>query len=190
MTKRKNKGSALGNALDHLLEERDNWDSGSFSELFQGLKKQLMERILERELETQLGYSKHEKTGGSNRRNGRSEKTIITGTGSIPVEIPRDREGKFEPILIPKHQRRFPEMDEKIMAMYVRGMSMRDIQATLEEIYGVKASPELISEVTDEVLETVTGWQNRTLNSHYPIVYVDALWVKIKEQNQICNKAI
>jgi putative transposase len=190
MTKRKNKNSALGNVLDHLLEERDNWDSASFSDLFQGLKKQLMERILERELDTQLGYSKHEKTGVSNRRNGSSEKTIITETGPIPVEIPRDREGKFEPILIPKHQRRFPEMDEKIMAMYARGMSMRDIQATLEEIYGVKASPELISEVTDEVLETVSSWQNRSLNTHYPILYVDAIWVKIKDQNQICNKAI
>ena len=150
MTKVK-KNPILASALDTLIKERENWDSGSFSDLFHDIKKQLMERILEREMETQLGYEKHGSQVASNRRNGTSEKTIITETGPVNIDIPRDREGDFEPILIPKHQRRFPEMDQKIITMYAKGMSVRDIQSTLEELYGVKASPELISEVTDEV---------------------------------------
>ena len=189
MTKVK-KNPILASALDTLIKERENWDSGSFSDLFHDIKKQLMERILEREMETQLGYEKHGSQVASNRRNGTSEKTIITETGPVNIDIPRDREGDFEPILIPKHQRRFPEMDQKIITMYAKGMSVRDIQSTLEELYGVKASPELISEVTDEVLDSVTSWQNRPLNTHYPILYLDAIQVKIKDQGHVRNKAI
>lgn len=189
MTKAK-KNPLLADALDTLIEGRENWDSGSFSDLFHDIKKQMMERILEKEMETQLGYKKHGTQVGSNRRNGTSEKTIVTATGPVSIDIPRDREREYEPVLIPKHQRRFPEMDQKIIAMYAKGMSMRDIQATLEELYGVKASPELISEVTDGVLESVTSWQNRPLNTHYPILYLDAIQVKIKDQGHVRNKAI
>ena len=189
MTKTK-KNPLLEEALDSLIKGRDEWDSSSFSDLFHDIKKQLMERILEKEIETQLGYEKHGAKVGDNRRNGTSEKTIITEAGPVNINIPRDREGEFEPILIPKHQRRFPEMDQKIITMYARGMSMRDIQATLEELYGVKASPELISQVTDEVLESVGAWQNRPLNTHYPILYLDAIHVKIKDQGHVKNKAI
>ena len=189
MAKQK-KNPALINALDALIQEKESWDSGSFTDLFHDIKKQLMERILEKEMEVQLGYSKHEESGVSNRRNGSSQKTILTETGPVSIDIPRDRAAEFNPILIPKHKRRFPEMDQKIITMYARGMSMRDIQATLEELYGVKASPELISEVTDEVLESVSAWQNRPLDSHYPIVFLDALYVKIKDQGHVINKAI
>lgn len=189
MTKAK-KNPLLENALDTLIKERGNWDTASFSELFHDIKKQLMERILEKEMEAQLGYEKHGSQVASNRRNGTSEKTIITQTGPVNIDIPRDREGEFEPILIPKHQRRFPEMDQKIITMYAKGMSMRDIQSTLEELYGFKASPELISQVTDDVLESVTSWQNRALNTHYPILYLDAIQVKIKDQGHVRNKAI
>lgn len=188
MTKVK-KNPLLEEALDAMIKGKD-WDSASFSDLFHDIKKQLMERILQKELETQLGYEKHGSVSGENRRNGTSEKTIITESGPVNVSIPRDREGEFEPILIPKHQRRFPEMDQKIITMYARGLSTRDIQATLEELYGVKASPELISEVTDEVLDSVSIWQNRPLNTHYPIVYLDAIQVKIKDQGHVRNKAI
>jgi putative transposase len=189
MTKTK-KNPLLEEALDTLIKGRDQWDSSSFSDLFHDIKKQLLERILEKEIETQLGYEKHGAMVGDNRRNGTSEKTIITEAGPVNINIPRDREGEFEPILIPKHQRRFPEMDQKIITMYARGMSMRDIQATLEELYGVKASPELISQITDEVLESVGAWQNRPLNTHYPILYLDAIHVKIKDQGHVKNKAI
>jgi putative transposase len=189
MTKRKPK-TPLDNAMDSLLDQRENWDSASFSDLFHDIKKQLMERILDREMESQLGYDKHAQSDSKNRRNGSSQKTILTQTGPVNLDIPRDREGAFQPVLIPKHQRRFPEMDQKIIAMYARGMSMRDIQSTLEELYGIKASPELISEVTDEVLDTVTAWQTRPLQTHYPILYLDAIQVKIKDQNQVRNKAI
>ena len=189
MTKTK-KNPLLEEALDTLIKGRDEWDSSSFSDLFHDIKKQLMERILEKEIETQLGYEKHGAKVGDKRWNGTSEKTIITEAGPVNINIPRDREGEFEPILIPKHQRRFPEMDQKIITMYARGMSMRDIQATLEELYGVKASPELISQVTDEVLESVVAWQNRPLNTHYPILYLDAIHVKIKDQGHVKNKAI
>lgn len=188
MTKRK--VTPFQSAIDEVIRGQENWDSKSFSELFHSLKKEVMERILEREMEVQIGYEKGDKSPSLNRRNGTSDKTIMTETGPVNISIPRDRDGEFEPLLIPKHQRRFPEMDEKIIAMYARGMSVRDIQATLEELYGVKASPELISEVTDEVLETVTLWQNRPLNALYPIMYLDALQVKIKDQNQVVNKAI
>jgi putative transposase len=188
MTKRK--ATPFQSAIDDIIRGQENWDSKSFSELFHSIKKEVVERILEREMEVQIGYEKHAESPTSNRRNGTSDKTIITETGPVNIAIPRDRDGAFEPLLIPKHQRRFPEMDEKIISMYARGMSVRDIQATLEELYGVKASPELISNVTDEVLETVTLWQNRPLNSLYPIMYLDAIQVKIKDQNQVVNKAI
>lgn len=186
----KRKVSPFQSAIDEVIRGKESWDSKSFSDLFHSIKKEVMERILEREMEVQIGYEKGDKSPSLNRRNGTSDKTIITETGPVNIAIPRDREGAFDPILIPKHQRRFPEMDEKIIAMYARGMSVRDIQATLEELYGVKASPELISEVTDEVLETVTLWQNRPLNTLYPIMYLDALQVKVKDQNQVVNKAI
>lgn len=188
MTKRK--ATLFQSAIDDLIRGQENWDSKSFSELFHSIKKEVVERILEREMEVQIGYEKHDSSPSSNRRNGTSDKTIITETGPVNIAIPRDRDGAFEPLLIPKHQRRFPEMDEKIISMYARGMSVRDIQATLEELYGVKASPELISNVTDEVLETVTLWQNRPLSILYPIMYLDAIQVKIKDQNQVVNKAV
>ena len=189
MTKAK-KNPVLANALDSLLQERDTWDSASFSDLFHDLKKHLMERILEREMQTQLGYEKYEPSSSDNRRNGTSQKTVITGTGLVNLDIPRDRAGEFEPVLIPKHQRRFPEMDQKILTMYAKGMSVRDIAETLEELYGVKASPELISSVTDEVINAITAWQSRPLNNHYPILYLDAIQVKIKDQGHVRNKAI
>ena len=189
MTKVK-KSPILGNALDEIIKGREAWDSGSFSDLFHEIKKELVEKILEKEMESQLGYEKNGESLSSNRRNGTSGKTIITQTGPIDINIPRDREGEFEPILIPKHQRRFPEMDQKVICMYARGMSVRDIQSTLEELYGIKASPELISEITEGVLESVTAWQNRPLDTHYPILYLDAIQVKVKDQGHVRNKAI
>jgi putative transposase len=189
MTKRKQK-SALDLAIDTLLNQQESWDSASFGDMFHALKKQLMERVLEREMDVHLGYPRHATPLAENRRNGASSKTIITQSGTVSLDIPRDRDGAFIPRFVPKHQRRFPEMDQKIMALYARGLSVRDIQSALEDIYGVEVSPDLISQVTDEVLETVSAWQSRPLNSHYPILYLDAIHVNIKDNGQVKNKAV
>src|SRR4051812_15717504 len=156
-------------------------------------KKALIERALGAEMSHHLGYpsgaSKPE-TGSGNQRNGRSAKTVLAGDGPLRIEVPRDRAGSFEPLLIAKHERRFTGFDDKIIAMYARGMTMREIQAFLEEQYGVEVSPELISTVTDAVMSEVTAWQARPLEPMYPVVFFDALRVKIREDAVVRNKAI
>jgi transposase-like protein len=154
-------------------------------------KKALIERALGAELTHHLGYpagAKPEAAG--NLRNGVSGKTVLTEEGPLRIDVPRDREGSFEPILIPKHERRFTGFDDKIVAMYARGMTMREIQGFLAEQYGVNVSPEFISSVTDAVMEEVTAWQSRPLEPMYPVVFFDALRVKIKEDAVVRNKAI
>jgi putative transposase len=125
-----------------------------------------------------------------NHRNGTSPKTVDTGSERVILDIPRDRHGRFDPVLIAKYQRRFPGFDDKIIAMYARGMSTRDIQAHIEEIYGIGISPELVSAVTDSVIEHVTAWQSRPLESTYAVVYFDALRVKIRDEGMVRNKAV
>jgi transposase-like protein len=150
-------------------------------------KKALIERVMGAELGHHLGQADGE---GGNHRNGTSAKTVITGEGSVRVDIPRDREGSFNPILIPKHERRFTGFDDKIIAMYARGMTMREIQGFLLESYAVEVSPEFISSVTEAVMAEVTAWQSRPLEAMYPVVFFDALRVKIKEDGVVRNKAI
>jgi len=156
-------------------------------------KKALIERALGAEMSHHLGYpsgaSKPEASGG-NQRNGRSAKTVLAGDGPLRIEVPRDREGSFEPVLIPKHARRFTGFDDKIVAMYARGMTMREIQGFLLESYAVEVSPEFISSVTDAVMAEVGAWQARPLEPMYPVVFFDALRVKIKEDAVVRNKAI
>lgn len=155
-------------------------------------KKALIERAMEGELSHHLGYApgaaKPEEA--SNHRNGKSGKTVLTDDGPLRIEVPRDRDGSFEPVLIPKHERRFTGFDEKIIAMYARGMTMREIQGFLLESYGVEVSPEFISSVTDAVMAEVTAWQSRPLEQMYPVVFFDALRVKIREDAVVRNKAI
>jgi len=160
--------------------------------LLKQLTKSLVERSLEAELTDHLGYDKHSPVGKTkdNSRNGHSPKTLKGDMGEIPIEVPRDREGSFEPQMIKKHQTRFDGFDEKIIAMYARGMTTRDIQAQLEEIYGVEVSPSLVSRVTDEVMEEVKEWQNRPLDPLYPIVFLDALRVKGRDEGHIHNQAV
>ena len=129
-------------------------------------------------------------TPAVNHRNGYSKKTVITDTSQVELEIPRDRRGTFEPQLIAKYQRRFPGFDDKIISMYARGMSMRDIQGHLRELYGIEASPQLISTVTDAVLEEVNRWQARPLDALYAIVFFDALRVKMRDEGTVRNKAV
>ena len=161
-----------------------------------GLLKQLTARLVERALETEmtdhLGYEKHEASGrgSGNSRNGATEKTLATDLGPMAVSVPRDRNGSFEPQLVKKRQTRFTGFDEKILALYARGMTTRDIQGHLEELYGVEVSPDLVSRVTSAVADDVVAWQNRPLDSVYPIVYLDALVVKVRDQGVVRNKAV
>ena len=155
-------------------------------------KKALIERALGGELSHHLGYppgaAKPDET--ANQRNGKSGKTILTQDGPLQIDVPRDRDASFEPILIPKHERRFTGFDDKIVAMYARGMTVREIQGFLTEQYGVDVSPEFISSVTDAVMAEVTAWQSRPLEPMYPVVFFDALRVKIREDAVVRNKAI
>ena len=160
--------------------------------LLKQLTKAVLERCLQGEMTHHLGYGKHDSKGknSGNSRNGSSRKTVTGDQGEIPLKIPRDRQGNFEPLIVPKGQTQFNEFDEKIISLYARGLTTRDIQSHLEEIYGVEVSPALISTVTDAVEEEVKAWQNRGLDAVYPIVYMDAIRVKIRHNGQIQNKAI
>ena len=155
-------------------------------------KKAIIERALGAELSYHLGYAPGEAKPATvtNHRNGTSSKTILTDDGLLPIDIPRDRNGNFNPILIPKHERRFTGFDDKIIAMYARGMTMREIQGYLLDMYCVEVSPEFIGSVTDAVMEEVKVWQTRSLEPMYPVVFFDALRVKIKEDAVVRNKAI
>ncbi|MFM7386212.1 MAG: IS256 family transposase [Betaproteobacteria bacterium] len=155
-------------------------------------KKALIERALGAELSHHLGYRSGETKpeGGINHRNGATAKTVLTDNGPVRVDVPRDRDGSLEPLLIPKHERRFTGFDDKIIAMYARGMTVREIQGFLAEQYGTEVSPEFISSVTDAVMAEVTAWQARPLEPMYPVVFFDALRVKIREDAVVRNKAI
>jgi putative transposase len=161
-----------------------------------GILKQLTARLVERALQAEmtehLGYEKNEPKGRGlpNSRNGTSGKRLKTEMGSVEIEVPRDREGTFEPQLVKKRQTRFTGFDEKILGMYARGMTVRDIQGHLEDVYGVEVSPDLISKVTSAVVEDVAAWQNRPLDAVYPIVYLDALVVKVRDQGVVRNKSV
>ena len=151
--------------------------------LLKQLTKLLVERALEAELTEHLGHQRHEAVAnaGGNTRNGRSKKTLKGDFGELPIEVPRDRHGSFEPQLIPKHQTRWAGFDDKIISLYARGMTVREIQAHLQEMYGTEVSPSLISSVTDAVADEVKAWQARPLEPIYPIVYLDCIHVKVRE---------
>ena len=161
----------------------------------EGLLKQLtaalVSKALSAEMTEHLGYEKNEVAGrgSGNSRNGTSEKTQKTDSGEMPIEVPRDRNGSFEPQLVKKHQTHFDGFDEKIISMYARGMTVREIQGHLQELYGVEVSPDLISRVTSAVLEEVKAWQGRPLDAVYPIVYLDALVIKVRDQGTVSNKS-
>ncbi len=160
--------------------------------LLKQLTRRLVERALEAEMTAHLGYAPHAAEGrdSGNSRNGKGTKTIQTDSGEYAIEVPRDRNGSFEPQLVPKRQRRLEGFDEKILALYARGLSTRDIQGHLEELYGVEVSPMLISNVTDAVLEDVKAWQSRPLAALYPILYFDALFIKSRQDGPVKNRAV
>jgi putative transposase len=160
------------------------------SDFSQMLTKITVETALGAELNNHLGYDKHQPSSTNNSRNGYSSKTLITEDGSFEVDIPRDRAGDFEPQLVKKHQTRFTSMDEKIQCLYAKGMTTREIVATFKEMYDADVSASLISKVTDAVIEQVVEWQSRPLDAVYPIVYLDCIVVKIRQDKQVINKAI
>ncbi|KUZ75926.1 transposase [Burkholderia ubonensis] len=161
-------------------------------DLMLAFNKAIIERAMGAEMNLHLGYpsGQSKPAGQANERNGASGKTVITDRGPVRVEVPRDRDGSFEPILIPKHERRFTGFDERIIAMYARGMSVREIQGFLAEHYGTEVSPDFISSVTDEVMAEALSWQNRPLEAMYPVVFFDALRVKIRDDGVVSNKAV
>ncbi len=160
--------------------------------LLKQLTKAIVERALEAEMTAHLGHGKHEAVtnASSNARNGKSRKTLKGDLGDLPIEIPRDRHGEFEPQIIPKHQRRWTGFDDKIISLYARGLTVREIQAHLFELYGTEVSPTLISSVTDAVLEEVGVWQSRPLDPIYPIVYLDCLHTKVRDSGSVRVKAV
>src|SRR5215469_2960308 len=179
--------------IDELLKDYPNpQDVLAEDGLLKQLTKAVIERCLETELDTHLGYPKHGRQGHAtgNTRNGTSQKTMKGEQGQIEIDVPRDRQSTFEPQLVKKDQTRLEGFDEKILALYARGMTTRDIQAQLQELYGVEVSPALISNVTEAVMEEVRQWQTRPLEVVYPIVYLDCLVVKVKENQRVSNKAV
>ena len=183
MARRKSRIS--GELLDELLGGEDPREAFRSGELFAELQKSLAERALRAEMEVHL--SSAEEVGSGNHRNGHNRKRVLTGTGSVDLAVPRDREGRFEPQLIEKWARRLPGFDEKVISLYARGMTTREIRAHVEELYGVTVSRELISKVTDEIHEELREWRSRPLEAVYPLVYFDALRVKIREEGVVQN---
>ena len=184
---------ALDGLLDQLLKNyKKPEDILGEQGLLKRLSKAVLERALGGELTEHLGYEKHDPSGrgSGNSRNGTTGKTLKGKNGEVQIDVPRDRNGTFEPQIVKKHQTRFDGFDDKILSMYARGMTTRDIQGHLEEIYGVEVSPTLISNVTDAVVEEVKTWQNRPLDAVYPILYLDALHVKIRDAGHVQNRAI
>lgn len=179
--------------IDELLSDyTDPEDLLGDGGLFKELKKALLERALSAELRDHLGYAKGDpkgkKTGNS--RNGHGSKKVTGEDGEMDILVPRDRDASFEPQIIKKGQRRFDGFDDKIISMYARGMSVREIRGHLDELYGVEVSPDLISRVTDEVMDEVREWQSRPLDNIYPIIIFDALRVKIRDEGTVRNKAV
>lgn len=190
--KRKPSGPFSDELLDQLLAQASGKDAESLlggSGLIGQLKKQLAERMLAAELSHHLAGEAADE-GAGNHRNGSSPKTVLTPAGALSLDIPRDRLATFEPQLVAKYQRRLPGFDDQVISMYARGMTMREIQGHLAELYGLEVSPELISTITDEVMAEVAGWQARPLDATYPIVYFDALRLKIRDEGTVRNKAV
>src|ERR671939_2100763 len=174
--------------LDQLLAGSDPQAALTKGGLLDELKKALAERALNAEMDHHL--DRGEADGRPNSRNGYGRKTVLTDTSRIEIEVPRDRLARFDPQLIAKYRRRLPGFDDKVVSMYARGMSVREIQGHLRELYGIEVSPDLVSAVTDAVLDEIAAWQDRPLEPVYPLIFFDALRVKIREEALVRNKAV
>src|SRR5713226_163363 len=172
--------------LDQLLEGRDPATVFETGGLIDELKKRLAERMLNAEMDHHLG----EEAQAGNHRNGYGSKTVLTDSSKLELSIPRDRHGRFDPVLIGKYRRRFAGFDDKIIALYARGMTTREIAAHVGELYGLEISADLVSAVTDAVLEEAAAWQSRGLEATYAIVFFDAIRVKIRNEGMVNNRAV
>jgi len=194
MTKdtKKSKDALSPKLIEEILQHADGQELFGVQGFFQQLKRGLVNGMLEGEMEHHLGYQKHDKSSKSadNRRNGHYSKTVIAGDDTLDIAVPRDRDGEFEPRIVPKGVRQFDGFDDKVISLYARGMTMREIQEHLYEIYGTQVSHELISNVTDKVIDEVNAWQSRPLESIYPIIYLDCIHIKTRDNHMICNKAV
>jgi len=195
--KKKNDGSIDPTLPEVPRELLDQFITGpmtakSLDAVMRKFKKAFLERALGAEMTHHLGYEAgaEKPAGSSNHRNGSSAKTILTDEGPLRIEIPRDRHGDFEPQIVGKHERRFSGFDDKIISLYARGLTVREVQSHLQEMYSIEVSPEMISRVTDAVMAEVTAWQSRPLEPMYPVVFFDALRVKIRDEGTVRNKAI
>ena len=179
-------------ALKKLVRERKLKTTEDAEELVKELFGDVIKEMLEAELEEELGYSKHDYRNKEtdNSRNGYTKKTVNSSHGKIELSIPRDRKGEYEPVVVKKHQRSIASIEDRILSMYARGMTYKDIQAHMEEIYGSALSTESISRITDKIIPIVSEWRNRPLEEVYSIIYMDAVFYKVTESNQIKNKAL
>ena len=179
---------------DELIDQwlKEGRKPEDVNDLLKQITKAVLERAMQAEMAEHLGYEKHDPAGDNsgNSRNGLSRKTLKGDFGELELETPRDRNSEFEPRMVKKHQTRWTGFDDKILSMYARGMSTRDIQAHLEEMYQVEVSPSLISEVTDGVMEEARAWQNRPLESFYGVAFLDALFVKMRHEGRVENRAV
>jgi len=179
---------------DELIDQwlKEGRKPEDVNDLLKQITKAVLERAMQAEMAEHLGYEKHDPAGDNsgNSRNGLSRKTLKGDFGELELETPRDRNSEFEPRMVKKHQTRWTGFDDKILSMYARGMSTRDIQAHLEEMYQVEVSPSLISEVTDGVMEEARAWQNRRLEAFYGVVFLDALFVKMRHEGRVENRAV
>lgn len=179
--------------LDQLLGNAKTQDDLFGKEgILKQLSKQLMERLLEMEMTNHLGYMKHAAEGDNsgNSRNGKSKKTVKTGNGEIEIVVPRDRQSEFQPVLVEKRQSHLKGLDDQVLSLYARGMTVRDIQSHLTELYGTEISRDLISTMTDAVLEDVTEWRNRPLDKIYPIIFIDGFVAKCRLDGRVSNRTV
>ncbi len=178
--------------LDKMLKGKKPEEILGEEGLLKELTKRLVERALEGEMTEHLGYERHAPEGqnSGNSRNGKSTKTVTGESGDLEIGIPRDRNGEFEPQLVKKGQRRLPGFDEKVIALYARGMTTREIQGHLKDLYGVEISPTLVTNITDSVMADVKAWQNRSLDAVYPIVYLDAIHLKLRNSGHVRTQAV
>lgn len=177
--------------LRQIIAENDIKEVGDIYTLFKESFKDLLQELLEAEMEASIGYAKNNKAGvdTENKRNGYSPKTVKSQYGQFQVDVPRDRNGEFEPMILPKHQRDISGIEEKIISLYGRGMTTRDIHDQLRDLYGIELSAEMVSKITDKILPSVREWQSRPLEPVYPFVFMDAIHYKVREDGRILNRA-
>ena len=181
----------VAQALD-LIADKHTGLPDMFAEggLLKQLTKGLVERALQAEMKHHLGYGRYEQNRSENSRNGLGSKNLITESGTLKIDVPRDREGSFEPLLVPKRSTRMEGLDKKILSLYAKGMSVSDIKTQLQELYGAEISKGLISNITNDIIDEVKAWQTRPLESIYPIVYFDCIVVKVRQDKRIINKSV